>query len=41
MNADKLLQIPDLSRPTKKELLTSSIDIVALLGHATNEISIL
>lgn len=41
MNADKLLQIPDLSRPTKKELLTSSIDIVALLGHATNEISFL
>ena len=40
-NADKLLQIPDLSGPAKKELLTSSIDIVALLGHAAGEISIL
>lgn len=38
-NADKLLQIPDLSGPAKKELLTSSIDIVALLGHAASEIS--
>ena len=40
-NVDKLLQIPDLSSPAEKELLTSSIDIVALLGHATSEISIL
>ena len=40
-NADKLLRITDLSGPTKKELLTSSIDIVALLGHAASEISLL
>ena len=40
-NVDKLLRITDLSGPTKKELLTSSIDIVALLGHAASEISLL
>ena len=40
-NADKLLRITDLSGPTKKELLTSSIDIVALLGHVASEISLL
>ena len=40
-NADKLLRITDLSGPSKKELLTSSIDIVALLGHAASEISLL
>jgi len=38
-DADKLLSITDLSGPTKKELLTSSIDIVALLGHVASEIS--
>ena len=38
-NADKLLQIPDLSSPAKKERLMGSIDIVALLGHAASEIS--
>jgi len=40
-NADKLLRVTDLSGSTKKDLLTSSIDIVALLGHAASEISIL
>lgn len=40
-NADKLLRITDLSGPSKKELLTNSIDIVALLGHAASEISLL
>lgn len=38
-NADKLLQTPDLSGPAKKDLLTGSIDIVALLGHAASEVS--
>ena len=32
-NVDKLLRITDLSGPAKKELLTRSIDIMALLGH--------
>ena len=36
-----MLRITELSSPTKKELLTSSIDIVALLGHAASEISLL
>lgn len=40
-NADKLLRITDLSGPSKKELLTNSIDIVALLGEAASEISLL
>lgn len=40
-NADKLLHVTDLSGPSKKELLTNSIDIVALLGHAASEISLL
>ena len=40
-NADKLLKIPDVSGPAKKDLLTSSIDIVALLVHAASERSIL
>ena len=40
-NADKLLEIPDVSGPAKKELLTSSINILALLEHAASEISIL
>jgi len=38
-DADKLFRITDLTGPTKKELLTSSIDIVALFGHAASEIS--
>ena len=40
-NDDKLLHFTDLSGPTKKELLTSSINIVALLGYAASEISLL
>ena len=40
-NVDKLLHITDFSSPSKKELLTNSIDIVALLGHAASEISLL
>ena len=40
-NVDNLLRTTGLSGPTKKVLLTSSIDTVALLGHAASEISIL
>jgi len=41
MKKSILLRITDLSGPSKKELLTNSIDIVALLGHAASEISLL
>lgn len=40
-NVDTLLRVTDLNGPTKKELLTSSIDIVASIGHAASEISLL